>query len=584
MSTDLRTVWGHLDLEPDDVLVLSIVLDTRTSPTLLAASLLGGPAMIAQGWPAWRRAEGMTPTPSEELAELPGEFVFEGNGFIAGRVVLSEASARDWISATLADGRSPALGEIPEAVADLAPARAPIRICTHSESAAADLATHLARPVLGFHFPASKDAQWPAPEDRWSIEGTLLFNPAPDALGFSWFKDKRGPLPSGLLLGRFERRAWLAGQRLDPENDLYRVTIGIDPSRAELADLAIELEEAVGEELVLAEHLRLEDTALAEVEKVFYGPPREGGRLEVGVDLPTLGRGIRRAVRLTHRDGTLLDAWERFSIVESVSISVGIFGDSSATTTTTGETRGRQDLVELLGAVERIKSQYAWLRREGAHNRLFDNPEMAIRALRSVLERAPGEILVLDPFFDAWSLLTDLPGPAPRILIGPDAKGPPVGFPGRVRRWRGSLAPFHDRFFLWEGGGMSIGTSPGTTTDRLFRMTRIGAAEAAVLHERFALWWDDPGFVPIPPDSTANPRTVRLGARQEKLLDDLQETLSARKEHDRPVMVDPAGFAAQQKVSVAEVIRDLALLDETSRIEVSAVVVEAVEDDEEAST
>jgi hypothetical protein len=115
-------------------------------------------------------------------------------------------------------------------------------------------------------------------------------------------------------------------------------------------------------------------------------------------------------------------------------------------------------------------------------------------ALRGILERASGELLVLDPYFRDWALLENLVGQPPRVLIGSDVDAPPASFPGRVARWRAGLAPFHDRFFLWEGGGVSVGTSAGGIRDRLFRIVRMNAADSDVLRSRFALWWSDPGF------------------------------------------------------------------------------------------
>jgi hypothetical protein len=111
-----------------------------------------------------------------------------------------------------------------------------------------------------------------------------------------------------------------------------------------------------------------------------------------------------------------------------------------------------------------------------------------------VLERAHGELLVVDPYFRDWPLLENLGGQPPRVLIGPDVDPPPPTFTGKAARWRSGLAPFHDRFFLWEGGGVSVGTSAGAVRDRLFRIVRMGAAESDVLRSRFALWWSDPGF------------------------------------------------------------------------------------------
>jgi hypothetical protein len=202
---------------------------------------------------------------------------------------------------------------------------------------------------------------------------------------------------------------------------------------------------------------------------------------------------MRRSARLNHRDGTLLDEWRSFNIVESISITMTVNG-SEQPPIEIGERRPPQDLVGLLGAVERVRSQYATLRREGAHNRIFDDLAEGRKALRAILERAHGELLVVDSYLRDWDLVSHLDGQPPRVLIGPDVDPPPASFSGRVARWRTGLAPFHDRFFLWDGGGVSVGTSAGAIRNRLFRIVRIGAAECEELRSRFALWWSDPGF------------------------------------------------------------------------------------------
>jgi hypothetical protein len=497
VATDVQAIWQHLGVEPDESVVLSAIYLTETDPPgLMAASLLVGPAGIAEGWPAWRVGEGFRPRPSDDALRVPGEFTVEAEGIVAGRAVMDPKDANRWISSVLEDGICPAVGHLPEAQASLRPARAPIRVCTHSESEAGDLAAWLARPIVGFHFPSAGERPDLAPANHWTIGDTQLFGPALDLLGMSWFEDKKGSAPSGLMLGRFERRAWLASQKLEPESDLYRVEVGLEPDRTELMDLELEVEEEVDGELVFAEHLRLEDTALEEVESVLYGPPSSEGRLEIGVALPTLGRGVRRSVRLTHRDGALLDSWRSFNIVESISVNLTVNG-AEQPAIKIGEERDRQDLVELLGAVERVQKQYSDIRRGGARNRLFDDPAQAARVLRALLERAPGELLVVDAYFRDWSLLLGLTGPPPRVLIGPRVDPPPPAFEGKVRRWSGEVVPFHDRFYLWDGGGVSVGTSAGSKTNRLFRIVRIGAAEAEVLRDQFALWWVDPDFEQI---------------------------------------------------------------------------------------
>ncbi len=134
------------------------------------------------------------------------------------------------------------------------------------------------------------------------------------------------------------------------------------------------------------------------------------------------------------------------------------------------------------------------MRREGTANRVFEDLDEGRDALRAILERAPGELLVVDAYLRDWGLVSDLGNPPPRVLIGAAVPPSPEDFVGSVGQGRDGLPPFHDRFFLWEGGGVSVGTSAGAIHDRLFRIVRMGAAESDVLRSRFALWWQDPGF------------------------------------------------------------------------------------------
>ncbi len=283
-----RDVWDYLAIERDEAAVLTAVYRSgKLIPTLAAASLLIGPPDIAsQGWPGWRLNEGFKPVPRADLVALPATFVVEQDELIVGRATLSQAEAYQWLKSVLEDGLCPAASPLPESRAELAPARSPIRVCTHSQMAAGDLATWLGRPITGFHFSGSANDDLKPPDNHWTVDGADVIATAVDLLGMSWFDAKRGPAPAGLLLGRFERTAWLLSQRLDIEHDLYNVQIGIEKDRVDLADLEIEVEERVDEELVFAEHLRLEDTDIREAVRVLYGPPPASGKLEIGIGLP----------------------------------------------------------------------------------------------------------------------------------------------------------------------------------------------------------------------------------------------------------------------------------------------------------
>jgi hypothetical protein len=499
MQIDARGLWSRLRAEPEEKAVLTVVFEPQDDGLVLrCGSLLIGPSpAVASGWPAWRLAEGRSPTPSETALAAPAEFVADVGPVTVGRATIELEEALAWLQAALQDGTCPAIRCLPAASASLTAAKAPIRVSTESETAAGAMAAWLARPIAGYHFKRTDEPAQISPGNQWVVNGKTHFSPALDLLGMSWFEHGTSPAPSGLLVGRFERRAWLAGQHLHPESDLYEVRIGLEPDRMDVADLELEVEDRVDGELVLSERLRLEDTDLPESDDLLRPPPgqeRRASRSVLQIMLPTLGRQVRRVVRLHTRDGELLDEWPAFNIVESIGLTMTVDGTRRPITWIGGKRTG-VDLVERLGSVERVRKQYENLRRQGLSRRLFDDPALGWRTLRRMLERTPGEVLVIDPWLRDWGLLSGLGGIPPRVLIGANVPGPPAEFEGKVARWRRkSAVPFHDRFFLWDGGGVSVGTSTGSPAARLFRIARIAAAESSELHERVAVWWSDPDF------------------------------------------------------------------------------------------
>lgn len=133
-------MWNHLGIESDEAVVLSAVYETApNTPILMAASLLVGPAGIAStGWPGWRLAEGFKPQPAGPALEVPATFTVELGSAIAGRITMSQPAAYDWTRSVLEQGICPGVGGLPEARAFLAPARAPIKVSTHSQTDAGD--------------------------------------------------------------------------------------------------------------------------------------------------------------------------------------------------------------------------------------------------------------------------------------------------------------------------------------------------------------------------------------------------------------------------------------------------------------
>lgn len=61
----------------------------------------------------------------------------------------------------------------------------------------------------------------------------------------------------------------------------------------------------------------------------------------------------------------------------------------------------------------------------------------------------------------------------------------------KARAWPGK-PPWHDRIYLWKGGGLSVGTSPSGLGHRVARLDRLNANEAAGWQTMFNAWWVDP--------------------------------------------------------------------------------------------
>ena len=103
------------------------------------------------------------------------------------------------------------------------------------------------------------------------------------------FDFNSGPT-AGLLVGKLERSAWLAEMQALPDKGTVSVSLGLDESRVSLADLELDIEEYENGDLVSARRLRLGDVALPSSALM----PGE----IITVELPTLGAGLHRQVRL----------------------------------------------------------------------------------------------------------------------------------------------------------------------------------------------------------------------------------------------------------------------------------------------
>jgi hypothetical protein len=497
-------LFDHLGCEEGECAVYSAIYRYAEGGELHLqhASLLVGPAqMAAASWGAWmltgseflrERFEKLADAPAEGLVDSAP--VLGGSEIVAGRTAMEVEQAREWFEEALASNAAPAVGELPAAKAPLLSPSAPLHVFPRLWTPTSRLGAAAIRPQRGFLFPLATELE-PLVATEWELGGITAFDGPWSTLGIALpHKSHRiEPPPQGLFIGRLERRAWFNDVRGDGVFNRYQLHIGIEPDRVDLAELEVELEEWDGDDLVNCRRLRLGDLKLGQ----------RAGAARFVVSLPTLGRKLAHEARLYDREGTLLDRTQRSKLVEQMTAKshvVGQGGDVASHEFTIGK-RVDIGLAERLDRFDRLDEDYRQMLREGLEERIISTAQQA-EVLREELATVTKPLSIHDPFFGAhtgdWAALAKVKVPV-RILTGKRAKAvPPNLVDVELRRWRGAALspPFHDRFYLWEGGGLSVGTSPSGLGKRDARIDRIGATEAAGWLARFEAYWQNPDFAP----------------------------------------------------------------------------------------
>jgi hypothetical protein len=502
LDESIDALFDHLDCESDERVVLSAIYrqDNEGVLVLQHASLLVGPAeMAAESWGSWmligseHLRERFT-----ELAKVPAEGLIEnapvlGAEVLAGRVVMEVEEARRWLSEGFSAGTLPAVGELPSALAPLRAPSAPLHVFPRLWSPASRLTATAVRPQRGFLFELDVELE-PLIAQHWELGGVIAFDGPWSTLGIALPNEghKFEPPPQGLFVGRLERRAWFNDVRGDGTFNRYELHVGIEPDRADISQLEVELEEWSREELVNSRRLRLGDLKLGQ----------RAGTSRFLVSLPTLGRQLAHVASLYDREGALRDRTQRAPLVEQL-VAKGELTLDGATTSqeiTIGE-RVATGLARRLNRFDQLDEDYRQMLREGLEERIITNATQS-DVLREELATVAKPLSIHDPFFGKhssdWRALTQVKVPV-RILSGRDAKPAPSNLSNiELRRWQGKAhsPPFHDRFYLWEGGGISVGTSPSGLGKRDARLDRIGPAEAAGWLARFETYWQSPDFGP----------------------------------------------------------------------------------------
>jgi hypothetical protein len=502
-SLGLAELFGA---EDDEVAILSVCAARANDGDqwrLSHGTLLVVPAACgALSWPEWMHREGARHSPGVEPALEPN-LSAEGENWLLARQVCTVEEAEGWMAefwgrhAPDAVTVLPRLGCIPELEARLEMPKALAQVVPGIDSPCSSLVVGLGRPAqtLTWSDPTAPAMELP---DRIDIDGRSSFTPAVDVSGIHLTQDWVDPTlatAKGLLVGRAERRAWLRDSRGEGEFKRYIVEVGWDPARVDIADLEITHIERMNLDTVLAHRIRLEDLETGDVADA-------GTAL---IELPTLGRGVTHELIVSTIDGEVLDRSGPYPIVERVELTMEINGERQAPIIS-GITEPPPDLQVRIERREEVARELQELIENAAQAGFLADRSVAVERLTTLLERARGELLVMDPYFGQdiadWRLLDRVEIPV-RVLTGKLAREPggettrvTLGLDVHARFRR--KAPIHDRIYLWERGGLSLGGSPTSFGNAPLRLDRLSTGEVDLWRTVFEALWHSPEFHPVP--------------------------------------------------------------------------------------
>lgn len=341
-----------------------------------------------------------------------------------------------------------------------------------------DLVAGIGRPVHGWLQPLSPfTADDPMPAS-WALTlGRLPLSGVHYVLGF------RSPAPrlTGVFVGAVVHPAWIRGVRGTPDRvGDFHVVVGLDPSRIAAWELVLDVEEADTDGHLLAAHqLRFRDLKLP-----------DHGSESVTATVSSVGGRLVRRVRLHDLSGRLLDAVDNVRLLEQINLRINVMTsqkDRAASDIQLGRPAATVDAQAHLDALARSATAMREAHAAGIPQRV--NAGAAV--LRDRLGAARGELLVVDRYFgkhaSEWELLRNVQVPI-RLLRTRYTTPPPTGLAIQVRQ--SDPSHFHDRYYLWEDGGLHVGASPsGIDKSAVYLMTALEPVVANHLTERFETWW-----------------------------------------------------------------------------------------------
>ena len=498
---------GRLEVELDETVVVTLaaVLDDELWRLRFGSVIVGPPALAEQSWPEWQSPGREALLSLLGAAGYPAEVwrsfdhIVDGWRFL--RFTLPVGNLQPWLAGLFDEQTASHPFDTAPVSAVAAPADALLRTFPHQETSISGLVAGADRPLIGWVHPLPIEGENTpeAPPWDWQLgEGPPLTGAPLQLAGFATQSARGLCLFNGILIGRMERRAWFRTIRGGkPDLETFEVHLGLDPLRISLWELAIDLEELdQSGNMIGASRLRLADTVLPQ-----HGPE------DVLVVLPTMGRKVVRRLRLYDTEGGLLDCADDVHLVEQVNITVEVMGAPSTSETTMtsrlGSTSAAPTLVSRLSALDRVQTQYRDLLQAGAGHRVVGVGDDGREMLKQRLRAARGELRIFDPWFykpDDWVVLEEVAVPI-RVLgggkLGPPPARPPKCPSVSAKRWPGHAPPFHDRAYLWNGGGIVVGTSPAGLGNRLSLIDQLEPAVSELLGNQFEAWWADPRAVAV---------------------------------------------------------------------------------------
>jgi hypothetical protein len=485
-----------------DAVVLSALYDRVGDDYWLRhASLLTGPPSLREfDWAGWHQAEQVPGGATVGyIPSLKPEWHYQEDTFVAARMLMTLDQARDWLAELLATDELPAAGPLPTAHARLKSGRL-VHVFPHLETPLARLAVHK-RPLSGFFFECESRPQREFP-GTWRIDGKDVISASFNALAMHIPAADRviqtAP-PSGLLVAAMERRAWLIEFRGDgKEQDQMMLHIGWDSERFDLSEFEVELEEWDGDELLYSRRLSLADTDTSTAQ----------GLDRAIVGLPTLGVQLRHRASLHDREGALLDITEPNPLLEQINFTFSISGPDGGVAHeqkfSVGALSEPPTLKYRLQHLDGADESYRKALEDGLADRIVTSPAQARVVIQQQLTNAKGILRIMDPYFGAdaldWQILQGVLVPV-EVLTGAKAKSPPATLTDvtalKIDPALKQAPHFHDRLYLWEGGGLSVGTSPSGLGKRVARIDRINPIEAGAWTAMFSGYWTSGDYVPF---------------------------------------------------------------------------------------